>query len=107
VIGKNSRKNELVVSSDRKKLLVKKFMVSKVNWVHPHTKKDKRRVFGVGVKVQIRYHAEKISAIIELGKLGRYTVNVKKPVRAITSGQSAVFYRNSEVLGGGTITSLK
>lgn len=103
VIGKNSRKNELVVSDDSRRLLTKKFEVNLVNWVHPHTKKNERKVFGVGVKIQIRYHAPKISAIIKLSKLGKWIIETKRPLRAVTPGQSAVFYKNSEVLGGGII----
>lgn len=103
VIGKDSKKNQLVVSSDPKKLLVKKFFVNGVNWVHPPTKKDSGGVFGVGVKIQIRYHAPKISAIIKKGKKGKYSIETARPLRAVTKGQSAVFYKNSEVLGGGII----
>ncbi len=33
----------------------------------------------------------------------KYTVKFLKPQRAIMSGQSVVFYKNSEVLGGGII----
>ncbi|MFH0930053.1 MAG: aminomethyltransferase beta-barrel domain-containing protein, partial [Candidatus Moraniibacteriota bacterium] len=86
-----------VVSNDSKRLLVKKFMINQVNWVDGGIK------FPLRAKVQIRYHAEKVSAIIKQDKSGRLVVEIVKPVRAITSGQSAVFYRNSEVLGGGTI----
>jgi len=103
VIGKNSKKNELVVSNNPKKLLTKKFEVNLVNWVHPRTKKEERGFFSVGVKIQIRYHSEKIPAIIKQDKSSRLVVETVKPVRAITSGQSAVFYRKDEVLGGGTI----
>lgn len=99
VIGKNARKNELVVSNDPRKLLTKKFEVGKANWA------DKRIKFPLSAKVQIRYHSERISAIIRKGKLGRFIVELKKPARAVTPGQSAVFYKNREVLGGGVITS--
>ncbi|MFA6284903.1 MAG: tRNA 2-thiouridine(34) synthase MnmA [Parcubacteria group bacterium] len=97
VIGKNSRKNELVVSNDPKKLLVRKFFVSKVNWINKKTK------LPLSAQIQIRYHAEKISAIIKSGKPGKLIVETKKPLRAVMKGQSAVFYKNKEVLGGGII----
>jgi tRNA-uridine 2-sulfurtransferase len=103
VIGKNLKKNELIVSNDPKKLLVKKFAVSEASWVHPHTKKGLGEIFDVGVKIQIRYHTPKISAKISLGKAGRLNVETKKPLRAVTPGQSAVFFRKKEVLGGGII----
>jgi len=114
VIGKNLRKNELIVSNDPKKLFVKKFFMNKVNWVNKEIKLPLR------AQIQIRYHASKISAKISSGKpssakpacrTGRATagkaerliVEAKKPLRAVTPGQSAIFYKNSEVLGGGII----
>ncbi len=97
VIGKNSRKNELVVSNDPKKLLARKFFVNKVNWINKETK------LPLSAQIQIRYHAEKISAIIKSSKSGKLIVETKKPLRAVTPGQSAVFYKNKEVLGGGII----
>jgi tRNA U34 2-thiouridine synthase MnmA/TrmU len=97
VIGKDKRKNKLVVSNDPRRLLTKRFEVHRVNWINQGTK------FPLRAKVQVRYHSEKISAILKKGKSGKYIVELKKPVRATTAGQSAVFYGNSEVLGGGVI----
>lgn len=98
VVGKNSRKNELVVSDDPKKLLTKKFFVKRANWIYPETK------FPLRADVQIRYHAEKVSAIIRKAGDGRWEVRSEKPLRAATPGQSAVFFRGGEVLGGGVIS---
>jgi tRNA-uridine 2-sulfurtransferase len=97
VVGKNSRKNEIIVSSDPKKLLVKKFEVNLVNWVNKETK------LPLLAQIQIRYHAPKISAKITLDKFGRLNIETDKPVRAATPGQSAVFFKKDEVLGGGII----
>ena len=97
VIGKNVRKNELIVSNDEKKLLTKKFIINKANWV------DREIKFPLEAQVQTRYHAEKFSATIKKGKNSEYTVETKKPLRAVTPGQSAVFYRKGEALGGGII----
>jgi tRNA-specific 2-thiouridylase len=97
VIGKNSRKNKLIVSNDPKKLLVKKVEVGQVNWM------DKKIKLPLKAQVQIRYHAEKISAIIKSGKPGRLVVETKRPLRAVSPGQSAVFSKKDEVLGGGII----
>jgi tRNA-specific 2-thiouridylase len=101
VVGKNTRKNELVVSNDPKKLLTKRFEVGRVNWINQEIK------LPLCAKVQIRYHSERISAIIKKGRSGRLIIETKKPVQAATAGQSAVFCRNSEVLGGGIITTHK
>lgn len=98
VIGKKVRKNQLLVSNDPKKLLTKKFDVGRVNWINGGMK------FPLRAQIQIRYHAEKVSAIIESSKFGKYTIETKKSLRAVTPGQSAVFYKNKEVIGGGIIT---
>ena len=53
-------------------------------------------------EVQIRYRATPVPAEIELhGK--EAVVKFFQPVRAVTPGQAAVFYRDEEVLGGGII----
>jgi len=97
VMGKNSGKNELAVTNDPKKILKKEFWVKNANWIDGSVK------FPLKAKVQIRYHAEKVSAIIKPRESGELTVKTKKPLRAVTPGQSAVFYINKEVLGGGII----
>ncbi|MCX6762439.1 MAG: tRNA-specific 2-thiouridylase [Candidatus Moranbacteria bacterium] len=97
VIGKNRRKNQLIVSDDSKRLSSKMFSVNKVNWISKETK------LPLSAQIQIRYHAEKISAIIKKDKKGEYSVETAKSLRAVTPGQSTVFYKNNEVLGGGII----
>jgi len=98
VIRKNVRKNELLVTRDPKKLLTKKFFASEINWINENIE------FPAKVEVQIRYRADKVSAIIGLsGKSGKLAIETEKPLRAVTPGQSAVFYKGGEVLGGGTI----
>jgi len=109
VVGKNSRKNVLIVSNDPKKLLAKKFEVNQANWIGKGIKLPLR------AEVQVRYHSEKFLAIIKSGleadasrrygvnKSEVLTVEAKKNLRAVAPGQSAVFYRNGEVLGGGII----
>lgn len=97
VMGKNSPKNELKVTSDPKKLLAKKFRVKNVNWTSGGAR------LPLKAEVQIRYHAEKISAIIKQGKSGGLIIETKKPLRAVTPGQSAVFFGKNVVLGGGLI----
>ena len=97
VIEKNPKKNELIVSNDPKKLLTNKFLVNRINWVNKEIK------LPLYAEVQIRYHSEKFPAIIKPGKAGKLIVESKNPLRAVTSGQSAVFYKGEEILGGGII----
>lgn len=104
VIRKNAGKNELLVTGDPKKLLTKKFLVNKVNWI------SQDATFPLRVKARVRYRAPKVSAIIkELRREScevrnrRWEVRSERNLRAVTAGQSAVFYQGGEVLGGGTI----
>ncbi|MDI6777922.1 MAG: tRNA 2-thiouridine(34) synthase MnmA [Patescibacteria group bacterium] len=97
VLAKNPQKNELVITNDPEKLLTKRFHVGRVNWIKPGIK------FPLRAKVQIRYHAPKVSAIIRKMRNGKLEARCEKYLRAITPGQSAVFYKNGEVLGGGVI----
>ncbi len=57
----------------------------------------------VPLKARIRYrHREAAALVIPQGKRG-VLVEFRKPQRAITPGQSVVFYRGDEVVGGATI----
>ncbi len=58
----------------------------------------------INVKAKIRYRSKPAEAILELNEKGIATLNFKEPQRAITIGQSVVFYIDEDiVLGGGTI----
>lgn len=54
--------------------------------------------------VKIRYRAQAARARVEKGSGSLVKVTFEEPQRAITNGQSAVFYVGSYVLGGGIIT---
>jgi tRNA-specific 2-thiouridylase len=55
------------------------------------------------VTVKIRYNAPEAPALIVPGENGELTVELKVPQRAVTPGQSAVFYNDDLVIGGGII----
>lgn len=55
------------------------------------------------VKAKIRYSAKEANAILRPLENSRVEVLFEKPQRAITPGQSVVFYQDDIVLGGGII----
>ena len=56
-------------------------------------------------EVKIRYRSPPAHALLEPWN-GGIVVRFSRPQRAITPGQAAVFYRDDEVLGGGTIQTV-
>ncbi|HUM82348.1 MAG TPA: tRNA 2-thiouridine(34) synthase MnmA [Lachnospiraceae bacterium] len=55
------------------------------------------------VWAKIRYNHRGASAIIEMAGEDRVRCTFREAVRAVTPGQSVVFYQKDEILGGGTI----
>ena len=97
VIGFNSNKNEVIVGEE-KDLYKKEMIVSDINLLAVDEIKNE-----VDVEVKTRYSAKSAKAkIIQENKLIK--VIFEEPQRAITPGQSAVFYIDGDiVLGGGKI----
>ena len=101
VVGMNRRKNQLVVSNNKndKNLFARELTVKKVNWISGSIPK-----LPLKIKAKARYRMKECPAVVD--KVGnKYTVKFLKSQRAIMSGQSVVFYKGDEVLGGGIICS--
>ena len=67
---------------------------------------DMERLMGAGeiaeIKAKVRYRSKEADAMLKLeDNLAK--LEFKEPQRAITSGQSVVFYKHDVVLGGGKI----
>ena len=92
VVSKNIKKNIIYVGSE-KDLYSKKLKVSNISWVSEVLKLPAQ------LDVRLRYRAGLRRAVLR--KNGE--LELKTPERAITSGQSAVFYKKKELLGGGII----
>jgi tRNA-specific 2-thiouridylase len=109
VAGKDLKKNVLFVTNDEKDptLFQREMAVEKVNWIAAELKLPAK------VMVRIRYRHPAVSAIIKACIVNRvlhsarrsmYIVEFVEPQRAISPGQSAVFYSvKGELLGGGRI----
>lgn len=96
VLKKDVKKNILIVTGNKKDLGSKKLIVKNINWISRKAPKLPLRVM-----VKIRYRTRSSRATIIKDKA--YKVVFDKPQRAITSGQSVVFYKGLELLGGGII----
>lgn len=96
VIGFNKQKNQLIVGEE-KELYKKEFYVSNVNFLMFDKLSE-----SMEINVKTRYSSKEYKGtIIPFGKVIK--VILKEPQKAITPGQSAVFYRDDVVLGGGKI----
>lgn len=96
VLGFNKEKNEVIVGEEAE-LYKKEVVVTDINLLLVDEIKDEMEV-----EVKTRYSSKVAKAkIIQEGK--NIKVEFDEPQRAITPGQSAVFYVGDIVLGGGKI----
>lgn len=98
VIGFNKAKNELIVGEEEE-LYRKDFLVSDINLLLYKEIKEP-----IEVEVKTRYSSQSHKAKI-IQKENWIKVIFEEPQKAIALGQSAVFYQNDVVLGGGKIIS--
>ncbi len=97
VIYLDEKKNELVVGEE-KDIFSDQVKVENVNLLLGEKIKD-----GTVVTAKVRYAAEGKKATIFVNQDQTLTVKFEEKVRAITPGQSIVFYIGDVVLGGGEI----
>ena len=96
VIGLNSSKNEVYVGT-KEELYSKTLSAINVNWMI-----DKEKISDI-VYAKIRYRANPAKALIKIFE-EEILLEFEEPQRAITPGQSVVFYDDEGVLlGGGKI----
>lgn len=101
VIGFNKNKNELIVGTE-KETYKKEMLVKDINLLLLDELKDKMEVL-----VKTRYSSKEEKATIEMTENNMIKVVFDNPIQRITPGQSAVFYIDDIVLGGGIIESSK
>ena len=115
VLDKNIKKNALIVTQKERDLYKKELIVKNVNWISGKTPK-----FPLKTMAKIRYRHKLASAVVDPVRdskskkktrnknisngVDRNKVIFTKPQRAITAGQSVVFYKGQKLLGGGIIS---
>lgn len=95
VTGKDMAKNEVHVTSDLQdsNLWRQEIKLTDLHWING--KPDAAQ----NLKVRLRYRSPLIA-----GGLKGTSLHLQEPVRAVTAGQSAVFYQDDRCLGGGIVT---
>ena len=97
VIGFQPEKNELIVGTE-KEIYQKEMLVNHINFLLIDKLEEQMRVM-----VKTRYSSREYFATIEMLKEDTIKVIFDEQVARITPGQSAVFYIDDIVLGGGKI----
>lgn len=87
-----------VILSEEEDLYQDKLIIKDLNFISGDKLSD-----SIKVEVKIRYNSKKAPAIVSPYQDDEIVINLKKPQRAITPGQSAVFYQGDIVIGGGII----
>jgi tRNA-specific 2-thiouridylase len=100
VLEKDLENNILIVTKNPEDLLKKELVCKEVNWIL-----SKKTKLPMNVNVKIRYRAELAKATIFpiSEEENEYKVVFEEPQRSITPGQSVVFFKGEEVVGGGII----
>lgn len=96
VIKINAPKNEVVLGEERD-LYRSELEVGEVTWIKEPSSKIQR------LRTKVRYKTPESDSSVELLNTGNVRVTFDKPVKSVTPGQAAVFYREDEVIGGGWI----
>lgn len=105
VVEKDFSANTLLVADNNhaEPLYHSRLLVGDVNWIS-----GQNTTLPLKVSVRIRYRSKKEPATIEsVEKNNWYWVKFDESQRAVTEGQSAVFYRGEEMIGGGVIEKVE
>lgn len=100
VTGKNMKKNEVYVTTDLQdeKLWSNKIKLTDLHWINSKSSQ------GLSLRVRTRHRAKLIKVKkLNLLSNSKGVAILDEEVRALTPGQSAVFYSGSECLGGGIV----
>ena len=97
VIKIDAQENTIILGEEED-LYQDKLIIKDLNFISGDKLSD-----AIKVEVKIRYNCKKSLAIISPYEDDKILIDFEKPQRAITPGQSAVFYQGDIVIGGGII----
>lgn len=102
VAAKDIAKNVLIVAQgeNHPALLATHLIAQQVHWIN-----DAPPLFPLSVRAKIRYRQDDQACTIQRLNETSYQLEFAEPQRAITPGQSVVFYQSETCLGGGIIVS--
>lgn len=102
VVGKDLEKNHLLVAQghDHPRLYTHSLIAEKVHWIQtPPT------LWPLKISAKTRYRQIDQACVVEQLNEKQYKIDFIEPQRAVTPGQSVVFYLGETCLGGGIIVS--
>jgi tRNA-specific 2-thiouridylase len=98
VKGFDAKKNALIVTRERSRVLASNFSVKDFNWlVKPRAKKFR-------AMAQIRTHQPEVKAAV-VRKGAALEITCAQPIEGVAPGQICALYRGKRCIGGGTISS--
>ncbi|MBN1948440.1 MAG: tRNA 2-thiouridine(34) synthase MnmA [Candidatus Cloacimonetes bacterium] len=98
VLELDTDNNHLLVTDNPDDLFSREFLIKEINWISGKEPETAEKV-----TVQIRYNSNPVPVSSWQKENDRIQVQTLMPVKSVTPGQSAVFYRDDELLGGGVI----
>jgi tRNA-uridine 2-sulfurtransferase len=101
VAGKDCKNNALIITQDKNHpaLMAQKLIGNEIHWI---SGKEPQLPFECSAKIRYRQEDQRC-VISKANELSQTMVEFFTPQWAITPGQSVVFYRQEECLGGGII----
>jgi len=93
------REKNLIVIGDQEDTLGRELVAERVNYVAGQAPEGP-----LAITAKIRYNSAEAAAVLCPQAQDQARVKFEKPQRAITPGQSVVFYKGEEVIGGGIIS---
>lgn len=105
VVGKDMDKNEVYVTTqlDDERLWRKELKLTSMHWINA-MEIGKWEMGNGKLKARLRYRAPLVDVTaLEKQEDGTYRLELAEEVRAVTPGQSAVFYDGDRCLGGGIV----